>query len=104
MYSIPLKILNCTPLHFACAKNCFEIVDILLQNKETDINARSRVFFSLMIFQLNYLKFMEFEIYVKNCTPIYFAVKLNNIECVKVLLQNDLVDLNFENKIFTLFF
>ena len=55
---------------------------------------------SFMMFDMKILVFMAFESIFSYCTPIYYAVKYNKIDCVKALLKNEDIDLDCENAIF----
>ena len=76
-----------TPLSCAVSEGYVNIVDLLVKNKEVDVNIQGNdgIFF-----------------FIKLWTPMHEAVSQPNIDIVKILLARDDINLNLRNDGFIL--
>ena len=81
---VSLKI---TPLFFLILKKKDDVINLLLSNKNIDINLKSQ--FSRERFESNeYIKFKAFK------NPLHYSIEKNKIDFVKLLLKNEKIDVN----------
>ncbi|KAK8836792.1 hypothetical protein M9Y10_037314 [Tritrichomonas musculus] len=82
-----------TPLHFAIEHSHFEIVELLLSCKKIDINRQYNYrYYSKANDQINnFARFSEEE---EEKTALHIAIQKENIEIIKLLFSNELLDCN----------
>lgn len=87
-------VINYTPLHLASISGSAKIVGILLSHKEIDVNLKAILKSKTLMIKFFYLKKLWSWIITFYYTPLYLAVKNDKLDIVKLLLENEAIDVN----------
>ena len=89
-----------TIFSFAIEKNNPEIVQYLLGNENIDVNTKS--FYRFYDYFIDKSGREEESKALEEITPLYLAVQNGNYEIIKLLVENERVDLNQKSSIYSL--